>query len=86
MLQLQDLWKSVMTFWLDRGVDGFIVRRLDEFYMSSSSTMSLILNDWRSVLNGHSDKYNRKVWAGHGVHWADVRNTDTYCGLLDVAV
>ena len=50
-----------MTFWLDRGVDGFIVRRLDELYMSSSGTMSLILNDWRSVLDGHSDKYNRKV-------------------------
>jgi len=63
LLQLQNLWPGVLEFWLKRGVDGFIVRDIDDFYVTNRKTMTNILSDWRSFLDSHSDKYNRKVQA-----------------------
>ena len=50
-----------MKFWLGRGVDGFIVRHLDDIYVTNRNTVRDILSDWRSVLDSSRDKYNHKV-------------------------
>lgn len=56
MWQVWDAVEQVLRHWLDRGVDGFLIRGFKDFYVDSDWDVEAILSRMRSQLNSYPSR------------------------------
>ncbi|GFR22349.1 aamy domain-containing protein, partial [Trichonephila clavata] len=59
LLQLE--MKSIMELWLSQGIDGFYMKHLENFHVSDTDHIAVILHHMRQILDSYSANNTRKL-------------------------